>query len=214
MGAELRSGMITVVDYGMGNLHSVENALDYLGLPHTRGATPDEIQRSPRLLLPGVGSFREAMEHLDRYGLSAALRAAVREGGAKLLGICLGMQLLADWGEEDGGAQGLGLIPGRVTHLRPPDPSVKIPHVGFNTVRILEQTPLFEGIADDSCFYFVHSYRFETERRFTIASSSHGREFASVVAAGKVVGAQFHPERSQGNGLRLLKNFWEGPTPC
>lgn len=201
--------MITVVDYGMGNLFSVANALDRLGLGWRMSANPAEVTAAERLILPGVGSFREAMQHLNETGLAQAIRACVF-AGRPLLGICLGMQLLADRGTEDAtpgnATPGLGLIPGTVLGL-PKCAGLKIPHVGFNEVRLERTHPIFDGIDDRSDFYFVHSFHFEADDQTVLARTPHGVPFASVVARGTVVGTQFHPEKSQATGLRLLRNF-------
>jgi imidazole glycerol-phosphate synthase subunit HisH len=201
--------MITIVDYGMGNLFSVANALERLELACEISQDPEQVRRARRLILPGVGSFREAMAHLNETGLGNATQDSVASG-ARLLGICLGMQLLAEAGEEDAPAgeptPGLGLIPGAVTRL-PQSASVKVPHMGFNEVRWTRLDPVLNGVDDRSDFYFVHSFRFEADGAAVLGTTVHGVEFASVISHGRVAGMQFHPEKSQASGLRLLRNF-------
>jgi glutamine amidotransferase len=201
--------MITIVDYGMGNLFSVANALERLQQPCVISQDVARIRDARKVLLPGVGSFREAMTHLRETGIDRAICDSVAAGG-RLLGICLGMQLLADEGFEDSPdgppMSGLGLIGGAVT-LLPAGVNVKIPHVGFNEVRQRRADPLLDGITDRSDFYFVHSYQFEAAAEAVLGTTWHGIEFTSVVSRGRVAGTQFHPEKSQANGLRLLRNF-------
>jgi glutamine amidotransferase len=201
--------MILIVDYGMGNLFSVANALERLELACEISPDPERVRRAQRVVLPGVGSFREAMLQLNESGLGKAVRDSVAAGG-RLLGICLGMQLLAESGEEDAPAgqptPGLGLIPGTVRRL-PAAAGIKIPHMGFNEVRWTRPDTLLDGVDDRSDFYFVHSFRFDAEDSTVLGITAHGAEFASVVSRGRVVGMQFHPEKSQASGLRLLRNF-------
>ena len=200
--------MIGVVNYGMGNLRSVRNALDHLRIPNFIAADADGVRSATKLILPGVGSFRVAMENIRSRGLVEPLRDAVETRGVPVLGICLGMELFAAWGEEDGGAEGLGWIRGRVRRFAVSDPSVKIPHVGFNTVRTVGHPGLFAGLASDSDFYFVHSYHLVCDRiEDSIGWAEHGERFVAAVSSGHVQGTQFHPEKSQSNGLTILGNF-------
>lgn len=197
---------VTIVDYGMGNLWSVASALRFLGCEPCMSDDPQQVCAAPVLLLPGVGSFRRAMQALDSRGLSDALREAVRQRGAKLLGICLGMQLLAERGSEDGVSDGLGLVPGQVDRFDAA--GVKVPHIGFNSVRHAPGSRLFSGVDNPADFYFVHSFRLcERSGPGLYASTTHGEEFVSAYEHGNVFGTQFHPEKSQTNGLRLLRNF-------
>jgi glutamine amidotransferase len=199
---------VAVVDYGMGNLWSVASALRYLGCDPVLVDDPARVRMAPVLVLPGVGSFRRAMRVLDSHGLSDALRDAVRQRGTKLLGICLGMQLLAERGSEDGISDGLGLVPGQVDRFEVP--GVKVPHIGFNSVRHAHGSRLFAGIDDPADFYFVHSFRLCSRSGPGLyAAAMHGEEFVAAYEHGNVFGTQFHPEKSQTNGLRLLRNFLE-----
>jgi glutamine amidotransferase len=200
--------MLTVVDYGMGNLRSVCNALDFLGADYRLSAAPEEVAASTGLILPGVGSFFRAMENLSRSGLAEALDHAVVGQKTPILGICLGMQLLAEYGTEDGNCRGLGWISGRVVRLHPASSRVRLPHVGFNTVDYDAPNPLLENIGSGSDFYFVHSYHFtDIDPACVLAATNYFGPFASVVGRDNVFGTQFHPEKSQSNGIRLLSNF-------
>ena len=204
---------LVVVDYGMGNLHSVLGALRYLGADPVTSADPATVQAADELLLPGVGSFHKAMLRLDESGLSDALKEAVTVRGRKILGICLGQQLMAEHGEEDGGHAGLGFISGRVTRL-PAVAGLKVPHVGFNKVRFAPGSRLCCGLeqadgtgADLDC-YFVHSYRLEMADRPGLPGiCDYGGEFVAAYEEDNIFATQFHPEKSQTNGLRLLSNF-------
>ena len=153
---------VMIIDYGMGNLSSVQRALEEVGAAAWISDKPSEIKEAASLLLPGVGAFGEGMASLDESGFSDAIREAVQEDGIPLLGICLGMQLLASTGEEGGERNGLGLIPGTVTQIEP-GTDERLPHIGWNEVNPTEDHPMFESIAPASDFYFVHSYHFKTD---------------------------------------------------
>lgn len=198
-----------IVDYGMGNILSVRSALAYLGAEPVVSADPAVVACAEKLILPGVGSFRRAMESLRTTGLDAALLDAVRDRGVPLLGICLGMQLLGTVGTEDGETEGLGLIAQRVDAFTPEElGGRKIPHIGFSPVRADPDSRLFRGLPPEADFYFVHSYRMPPAIPGTVVSCCHhGIPFAAAVEKGNVFGAQFHPEKSQTNGLLLLNNF-------
>lgn len=204
--------MISIIDYGMGNLRSVRNAFAYLGVPSRLIRTPEEVLASERLLVPGVGSFREAMQNLASLQLVEPVREMARRG-TPVLGICLGMQLLAEEGEEGGACEGIGLLPGMARRLEPADPRLKIPHMGFNEVRLTREMPLFAGVPDGNHFYFAHSYQFLGDEANVAGVTVYGAPFASVVARANVIGAQFHPEKSQSHGLAMLRNFSE-TSPC
>jgi glutamine amidotransferase len=194
-----------IVDYGMGNLRSVEKALSAVGGRPRVSADPDAVRRAGRLILPGVGAFGDAMANLGRTGMDEALREAAR-AGAPLLGLCLGLQLLFAHSEEFGSHRGLGLIPGKVLGFRAP--GLRVPHIGWNQVEDLRPDPLFRGIAEGSYFYFVHSLYVEPDRgEHVLARTTYGHAFCSVAGRDNVRGAQFHPEKSQDNGKRLLENF-------
>ena len=205
--------MIGIVDYGAGNLASIENALGHLGHESSVCTDPVALQEFDRIILPGVGSFRVAMEILDAQGWSAHIRELVK-AGKPLLGICLGMQLLFEMGEEHGICEGLGLITGRVTKLNP-EGGLKIPHVGWNNLATIVPHPLLSGIKQQVDFYFVHSFHcVPDEHSAVLATCNYGGEFIAVVAKGNVAGTQFHPEKSQPSGLRLLDNFINWSPAC
>lgn len=194
-----------MVDYRMGNLRSVAKGLAAAGV--TGVAVTDDpavLSRARGIVLPGVGAFRDAAANLEASGLRDVLleRAAA---GVPLLGICLGMQLLATTGLEDGEWEGLGLIPGVCERL---PGGVKVPHIGWNTVEYPRASRLFAGIPEDSAFYFVHSYRLvPRDENAVIGRTVHGVTFAAAVNAGNIYGVQFHPEKSSDRGLALLRNF-------
>lgn len=198
---------LVVVDYGMGNLHSVIAAFRYLGCEPVVSGEPSRIARANIILLPGVGSFRKAMLRLDNTGLSDAIREAVAIRKRKILGICLGQQLMAEYGDEDGGCAGLGLVSGSVTCL-PAVQGLKVPHIGFNSVRFEKSSQLAGGLTEAVDFYFVHSYRLTVEKRPGLqAICDYGGDFVASYEHENVFATQFHPEKSQTNGLRLLSNF-------
>lgn len=203
--------MIGIIDYGMGNLGSVRNAFEHLGYDSDICSQPERVHEFDRLVLPGVGSFRSGMEALDGLQWTAILKSSV-SSGRPLLGICLGMQLLFDRGDEHGPMHGLGLIQGEVAKLAPCAPN-KVPHVGWNNLSSIKPHPLFEGVKPSVDFYFVHSYHcVPIDPSDTIATCDFGGEFVAGVARGNVAGVQFHPEKSQPAGMRILENFaqWNG----
>lgn len=208
--------MIAIVDYGMGNQHSVLNALRYLGVPAEVAADPETVRRADRVILPGVGAFGAAMENLNRSGLREAMNEAVLERGRPFLGICLGMQLVAARGTEKGLYEGLGWIAGEVRRMAPTDPGLKLPHVGWNDIVIEKDLPLFQGLKKERAFYFVHSYALCPEESGSVAAvCEYGDSFVAAVYRDNIFATQFHPEKSQKNGLMILENFsqWEG-GPC
>lgn len=205
--------MICLVNYGAGNLASVVNAFDRLGHPVAIVERPEDVVNHDRLILPGVGSFRRAMQNLEARGWPDCLREFAGSG-RPMLGICLGMQLLFDEGEEHGLTKGLGLIPGRVVPLEPAEPN-RVPHVGWNNLIDMRNHKLFEGVKSSVDYYFVHSYHCAaSEPDSVLARTDYGGPFVSAVARGNVVGTQFHPEKSQPAGLKLLENFAEWDGQC
>jgi glutamine amidotransferase len=200
---------ITIADYGMGNIWSVLSALRYLGSEAEVSSDPDQLHLADALVLPGVGSFRKAMEVLRLRGLDQAILEAVKSRGCKILGICLGMQLLGSRGTEDGETTGLGLIPNWVDKFSARELGKnKVPHIGFNTVRFSEKSGLFRDLPDMADFYFVHSYRMlPDDLGGRIGICSYETEFLAAFELENICGTQFHPEKSQTNGLILLKNF-------
>lgn len=196
--------MIAVVDYGAGNLRSVEKALQALGADARLTADPEAVRRAERVVLPGVGAFGEAMERLRSSGLDEAVMAAIR-AGKPFLGICLGLQLLFEQSEESPRARGLGLLRGSVRRL--PE-AVKVPHLGWNIVAFREGERMFGSIPEGSYFYFAHSYYAEpADPKLVTGQTEYGISFASAVRMENVWAVQFHPEKSQKWGLQFLRNF-------
>ncbi len=196
--------MIVIVDYGMGNLRSVEKAFAFLGHPARVTGDPQEVAEAEGIVLPGVGAFGDAVRELDSRGLTDPLREAVF-GGRPFLGICLGYQLLCAESEESPGVPGLGLLPGRVVRF---PGTVKVPHMGWNDVRFTKSHPVLEGVPEGSYFYFVHSYYVSLLREEDVLLlTDYGLTFASGAARDKLVAFQFHPEKSSSVGLRILDNF-------
>ena len=196
--------MIGILDYGVGNLLNLKNAVDSLGMDNQIIRHADDLELCERVLLPGVGAFAPAMENLRGSGMLEILKKRVL-GGMPLLGICLGAQLLLDESSEDGTYQGLGWIPGKVRRFKN---ELKIPQIGWNRVRFKSGGPLFERIPSESYFYFVHSYFMQPESEASVlGTTDYGQDFASVVNTDQVWGVQFHPDKSQQVGLTLLKNF-------
>ncbi|HVN53256.1 MAG TPA: imidazole glycerol phosphate synthase subunit HisH [Anaerolineaceae bacterium] len=197
---------VLLVDAGTGNLHSVHHALLHLGCQVMLTADPELVRRGGRILLPGVGAFGAFMDGLRQRGLDLALQEAIQRGNP-LLGICVGMQALLETGEEMGERPGLGILPGRVTRF-PERPGLKIPHTGWNQFWPQAPSPLFAGMPDGPYAYFNHSYYCALAHpQDAIACTGYGIQFASVLQRENVCGIQFHPEKSQKIGLRLLANF-------
>ncbi|MGE5403809.1 MAG: imidazole glycerol phosphate synthase subunit HisH [Candidatus Saccharibacteria bacterium] len=197
--------MIKIIDYGMGNLRSVQKGCEKAGLQAEITSDPDEVLKGNGVILPGVGAFGDAISQLKQTGLDKAVYETVRMG-KPLLGICLGLQLFFSESEEDGIYEGLNLIKGRVVRF---PPGRKVPHMGWNQLEIQGQPPLFKGIPDRSYFYFVHSYYCDPTEPVTIGLCDYGVKFTCAVQKGNIVGTQFHPEKSSALGLAILKNFGE-----
>ncbi len=196
--------MNVIIDYKVGNLHNLKNALDFSAVENQLVSDADEVKNADRILLPGVGAFAPAMEHLRNSGMLEALQEKVK-AGTPLLGICVGAQLLMDESEENGSHIGLGWIPGKVKRFQH---ELKIPQMGWNQVSQQQKDPLFLEVADEMHFYFVHSYHLQPENsEHVLGLSNYGYDFASVVCKDNLWGVQFHPEKSQNAGLQLLKNF-------
>jgi len=210
---------VGVVDYGVGNLGSVLQALESLRAQPVLLQAARDLQHVDRLILPGVGSFADCKHLLDAGGWTAALSDAVLGRGQALLGICLGMQLLADRGfegtDDPEGTAGLGFIPGQVRSLASLGCSLRVPHMGWNSIaKTAAAAPdsLLDGIPDGTDFYFVHSYAFvPASAQHLVASTDHGLPVTAVVRRGPVCGTQFHPEKSSRAGFRVLRNFLQGP---
>ena len=202
--------IVAVVDYGMCNLDSIARAVEECGGRAIITNQKRDLERSNRIILPGVGAFPEAMENLKRLELDQALSEQVIGKGIPLLGICLGMQLLANRGWEIRETQGLGWIAGEVKKIEPTKEDFRIPHTGWDEVNLQKDNFLFTGILSGKDFYFNHSYRFCPDReRDIVAYTPYGCGFVSAVHKENVVGVQFHPEKSQKLGLKVLKNFLE-----
>ena len=202
--------MIALIDYGISNLRSVQKAFEHLDTDVTLVDTPERLAQADRLILPGVGAFPAGMKGLQERGLIEPIKQAAREG-KPLIGICLGMQLLFESSDEMGETQGLGLLPGKVTRLGGQSSIVrglKVPHMGWNQLDVVRDHPLVRDLVSGSYAYFVHSYAiYPEDQDIVLATTDYGGPFASIVGRGKVCGLQFHPEKSQAVGLKLLRNF-------
>lgn len=204
--------MIAIIDYGMGNLRSVQKAFEFLGYEAVITDSSDVIASASHVILPGVGAFEDAMNRIRQTGLDAALLDAAHSG-KHVLGICLGMQMMFEHSDENGHFDGLGLFPGTITRLE--DHGLKIPHMGWNTL-ITRDCPLFDA-GDDPCVYFVHSYCMaEVSDEWTAATCEYGQTFTAAICRGNVMATQFHPEKSGEAGLRMLRRFadWKGESVC
>jgi glutamine amidotransferase len=198
---------VAIIDYGVGNLRSVEKAFAANGCEAVVTSDLTTLRTANRLVLPGVGAFAACMSELSARGFDRLVRERVQEG-TPLLGVCVGMQMLFEESDEFGKTPGLGLLKGSVRRF--PAGELVVPHVGWNQVRQLGIHPLLEGIPDQTFFYFVHSYYCEASKQVVLGETDYGVTYASIVGQGNVFGVQFHPEKSQAAGLRLLKNFAEG----
>ena len=201
--------MIVVIDYDMGNLKSIANAFKALGLAVDVSGEPDVLARADGIVLPGVGAFGDGMKNLERRGLLPVLHDKVVKNKTPYLGVCLGMQFLAELGLEHGEHQGLSWIPGSCVRIQPKDPALKVPHMGWNDLQLTRpDSPLLREVADGTAFYFVHSYHFvPADPACVIATADHGGPLTAAVQQEHIFGVQFHPEKSQGAGLKLLRNF-------
>jgi len=202
--------MIAVVDYNIGNLRSVQNAFLKIGKEVTIVSDPNEIQKYDKLILPGVGAFGDAMEHLKQNGMDEVIKLFAKSG-KPLLGICLGMQLLLESSDEFGAKEGLGLIPGKVRKFDTNKfkTTLKVPHMGWNELFVKKHSPLFNGLEDEIYLYFVHSYHAICDEKYTIGETEYGYPFTSAINRENIYGFQPHPEKSHDNGLKILKNFTE-----
>ena len=201
--------MIVIIDYGMGNLFSIQSAIRYLGAESIIASDKNTIINADGIILPGVGSFYQAMENLHTSGLVAILRDTVITKQIPILGICLGMQLMGASSTEDGFSEGLRLIDCPVERFDDgKSEGLKIPHVGFNTVSVMQKSKLFMGLDAQVDFYFTHSYRMKyTDQSYVAGICLHGESFIAAFEMEHICGTQFHPEKSQTNGLFLLRNF-------
>ena len=195
--------MIAIIDYGMGNLRSVQKAFEYLGNKAVITQQPSEIQKADKVVLPGVGAFRDAMQTIKQKGIDKVLYDVV-EQKKPLLGICLGMQMFFEKSYEYGEHKGLGILQGEIVKL--PE-NVKIPHMGWNALNIKKKSPLFEGLSQEPYVYFVHSYHLNTEADIVSATTYYGKEIQVAAQKENVFALQFHPEKSGDVGLNILQNF-------
>jgi glutamine amidotransferase len=209
---------VAIIDYGSGNLHSAAKAFERAAREQGNGlgvkvtANPDEVRHAERIVLPGVGAFADCKRGLDQIpGMIDALEEQVRKAGKPFLGICVGLQLMAERGLEHGATPGLGWIEGEVRPIAPSDPGLKIPHMGWNTLRVLRQHALLDGIETGEQglhAYFVHSYHLvPSNRRALVADSDYGGPVTALISKDNMAGTQFHPEKSQKLGLALIANF-------
>jgi imidazole glycerol-phosphate synthase subunit HisH len=195
---------VVIIDYGVGNLRSVEKAFAATGCEATVSGNEDVLHAAERLVLPGVGAFGACMRALSERGFDRLVRERVA-AGTPLLGVCVGMQLLFEESDEFGATPGLGLLRGRVRRF---DDKLVVPHVGWNRINQVCEHPMFDGVGNGSFFYFVHSYYCEPVEKSVVAGETeYGARYASVVAKENICGVQFHPEKSQDVGLRMLRNF-------
>lgn len=194
--------MIAIVDYGAGNLHSVKNALDYIGTESEITSSAEKILGADAVILPGVGAFGDCMKSLDESGLTEVVKKAA-VSGKPFLGICLGLQLMFEESEEAPGVKGLGIFKGKVVKI--PDCGLKIPHMGWNSIKLEKESKLFN---DNSFVYFVHSYYIQPEDKSIVsASAEYGTKLDVAVERGNVFASQFHPEKSGDEGMKILKRF-------
>lgn len=200
--------MIAIIDYDAGNLKSVEKALVSLGQEVVVSREPDVLLSADKVILPGVGSFGDAMDNLNKFGLVDVIKK-IAESGKPLLGICLGLQLLFERSDETPGVAGLSILGGEILRI-PPQEGLKIPHMGWNSLKINPKSKLFAGISDDSYVYFVHSYYLKASDEAVVAASTeYSTHIHAAVESGNIYACQFHPEKSSDIGLKILKNFAE-----
>ena len=198
--------MVAIIDYGAGNLQSVKKALDFIGAESKITDNKDEINAASHIILPGVGSFADAMSCIRERGLEETIKKSA-DGSKHFLGICLGLQLLFESSEESPGVKGLGVFKGDIVTI-PKDNGLKVPHIGWNSVKLNQTNGIFEGIKDESYFYFVHSYYLKNAVEDIVAGTTeYGVSIQCAVQNGRVCATQFHPEKSSEVGLALLKNF-------
>lgn len=204
---------VVVVDYGMGNLNSVVSAFSQLGVAVEVTSQPIKIASAQALILPGVGAFSAAMKNIRNSGLDKALNERVLSSRVPILGICLGLQLFSQDSEENGYTEGLGWIDGRVKKMSVSD-SLPLPHVGWNTLNVSQESTLFEGMPDGPHFYFDHVYHLDCPVEYVTSRCEYGGEWVASIRDKNIFAAQFHPEKSQRNGLKMLRNFLNHAISC
>lgn len=204
--------MITIIDYGLGNINAIHTIYKNLNIPVTVASNLSELDNSEKLILPGVGTFDFAMEKLHRSGLRDKLNNLVNENGVPILGVCVGMQMMMGRSEE-GQMDGLGWVKGDVLHfknIKPDGKKMDVPHMGWNNITPKRESPLLDGLDNNSYFYFLHSYYCEAHDDTNVVSTTkYGNDFTSTINDGNIFGVQFHPEKSHQFGIQLLKNFSE-----
>lgn len=205
---------LAIINYGMGNLGSVVRTFDSLGVDTAIVDRPEQLNAADRIVLPGVGSFKEAMLRLNALNWCSAIKQQVCEFNKPILGICLGMQLLVSHGIEGGETDGLNLIPGKVVHLNEVGCLERVPHIGWNNIQLTQLSSLFHGVTNEADFYFVHSYTaLPNLEEHIIATVDYSKPLVAAIAKGHIFGVQFHPEKSSKAGRQLLLNFLEF-EPC
>ena len=202
--------MIVIVDYGAGNLRSVENAFKSIGQQTKLARAPKDLEEASAIVLPGVGAFGDGMQNLRKLNLVEVLGEKVIAGKIPFLGICLGLQFLAESSTEHGTHEGLGWLPGKIDLIKTISPQYRVPHIGWNEIDFQQSSPLFEELQEEPVFYFVHSFQFVPDKAhpdLVTATSEHGGRITAAVAKDNIHAVQFHPEKSQQAGLQLLRNF-------
>lgn len=198
---------IVIIDYNMGNLSSVANALEFIGHKPIISNKKEDLEKADYIILPGVGAFGKGMENLEKLNLIEILHEQIIVKKKPFLGICIGMQLLAEEGEEGGLHKGLGWVKGTVKKLNPSNKKLKIPHIGWNDVSFKKDSPLLKELEKTQTFYFVNSYHLVPTEDITLGTSDYGGEFVTVIQKENIFATQFHPEKSHKAGLQILKNF-------
>ncbi len=201
----MKSKKISIVDYGMGNIRSVQKAFESFGATCNITSDEDEILSSNGIILPGVGAFPDAMANIKEFKIDVTLQKAVKMN-IPILGICLGMQLLFDESDEVKNTKGLGFIRGKIKKFQI---DLKVPHMGWNNLNIIKSSPILEGVKNNSYVYFVHSYYADMDKENIDAITLYGVNVTAVVSNGNIFGTQFHPEKSGNPGIQMLKNFWK-----
>ena len=199
---------VAIINYGIGNIRSLFNSLKRIEISAEIIRDPELIYKFDKIFLPGVGSYSDAINIINKTGWAKSIKKISLDNNKSLFGICIGMQILSSWGYEHGKSNGLGIIKGEVMRLDKNGCNLKLPHIGWNNIKILNKNLLTEKLSGDSNFYFVNSYSFKTENpEEIVATTTYGIEFPSIVNKGNIFGTQFHPEKSSKAGIQILKNF-------